>query len=272
MQEAIRKAHKRKLYNGFVIFRMTLRNILKARRTIFLALLSATPIALAVLFLLAKYSHDVGTSGFGFFASTMGTIQLRGILLILTVFYGSTVFSDEIDRKTLIYIQSRPVSQSVFILGKYMSAFLLTAVLLVLSTFITYLLLTLTESAGYFYAGLSFLAKDILVMLLGSAAYVAFMMFLAFILKKPVLWGLLFALGWENVVVNIPGPINKLTLLHYIQSIFPHPVGTNAAGILAALNPAPSSVQTSVTVLIAITFAFIFLSWFFYRIREYKLN
>jgi ABC-type transport system involved in multi-copper enzyme maturation permease subunit len=270
MLEAVRLSHKKQFNTSFIIFRMTVNNIIKTRRTLFMFLISSSTILVALLYLLLRESDNTGISGYAFFAYIMGTLQIRGILLLLSVFYGSTVFSDELDRKTLIYLQSRPVSGWSLLLAKYFSAFAITSIFLVFSTTVPYLVLMAADNPVDIIKNLDILGVDLLVMLLGAVAYNALMLMASLLLKKPVLWGLAFTLLWENTVVNIPALINKFTLLHWLQSIFPHPAATNK--FLSILNPKPSSIQTSIIMLLMLTLIFILISGFTYRRKEFKLN
>jgi ABC-type transport system involved in multi-copper enzyme maturation permease subunit len=270
MLEAVRLSHKKQFNISSVIYRMTMRNIIRTRRTLFMFLISASTLLIAFLFIPLRNSETAEFSGYAFFSYLMGTLQIRGILLLLSVFYGSTVFSDEVDRKTLIYLQARPVSAWSLLIAKYLSAFSLTAILLIFSTVTPYIVLMAMDDPADIIGNLDILGLDLLVMLLGAAAYNAMMLMASLLLKKPVLWGLAFTLLWENTVVNIPAFINKLTLLHWLQSIFPHSTVTNK--FLSLLNPEPSPISTSIIVLLILTFVFLWVSWFAYRKKEFKLN
>jgi len=270
MHEAVRRAHKRQLANMSVIYSITMKNILKTKRTLFMFLIAMIPLLFSVMYIFMKMSETTHISGLGYFTRLMSVFQIRGVMLVLTVFYGSTVFTDELDRKTLIYLQARPVSSFSMIFGKFLSALSLVSGLLVLSTVSSYTILMLMDGGNAFMGNMIYLWKDLLVMILGSMAYIAFMLALSMMVKKPVLWGLVFMLGWENIVVNIPGPVSKMTLLHWIQSIFPHPSVTNK--FLAAIHPESSPIDTSITVLLVATMVFLFVAYIVYSRREYKLN
>lgn len=270
MQEAVRLSYKKQMKISAVIFRMTVSNIIKTRRTLFMFLMSASTILIALFYLLLRESDKMGISGYAFFAYLMGTLQIRGILLLLSVFYGSTVFSDELDRKTLVYLQARPVSGMSLLFAKYLSSFVITGILLIFSTVAPYIVLMAADNPANIIRNLDILGIDLLVMLLGAAAYCALMLMASLLLKKPVLWGLAFTLLWENTVVNIPALINKFTLLHWLQSIFPHPAATSE--FLSLLNPKPSPVGTSIMMLVALTFIFLGVSVYTYKKKEFKLN
>lgn len=245
-------------------------NIIKTRRTLFMFLISSSTLLVSLLYIPLRNAETAEFSGYAFFSYLMGTMQIRGVLLLLSVFYGSTVFSDELDRKTIIYLQARPVSAWSLLTAKYLAAFSLTSILLIFSTVAPYIILNAMDNPANIIRNLDILGLDLLVMMLGAASYNAMMLMASLLLKKPVLWGLAFTLLWENTVVNIPALINKLTLLHWLQSIFPHPTETNK--FLALLNPEPSSKPTSIIVLLILTLVFLWVSWFAYRKKEFKLT
>ncbi len=270
MQEVVRRAHKRHIANMLVVYSLTMRNILKTKRTLLMILISMVPVLFSILYIFMKMSGHTQLSGLAYFTHMMSIFQVRGVMLVLTVFYGSTVFTDELDRKTLVYLQARPLSSWSLLAGKLFSALSLTIILLTVSTLASYTLLMLSQGGGAFSQNLTYLFKDILVMILGSMSYISLMLGISVILKKPVLWGLLFTLGWENTVVNIPGPISKMTLLHWIQSIFPHPSVTNK--FLSAIHPSSSSIGVSIIVLAACTVVFFVAANIIYNYREYYLS
>ena len=41
-------------------------------------------------------------------------------------------------------------------------------------------------------------------------------------IKRPVLFGLFFAFGWENFAMALPGYMKRFTVAFYTQSLVPH--------------------------------------------------
>jgi hypothetical protein len=40
--------------------------------------------------------------------------------------------------------------------------------------------------------------------------------------KRPVLFGLFFAFGWENFAMALPGYLKRFTVVYYTNSLIPH--------------------------------------------------
>ena len=41
-------------------------------------------------------------------------------------------------------------------------------------------------------------------------------------LKRPLVVGLVFAFGWEQFALIMPGYVRRFTLMYYLQSLVPH--------------------------------------------------
>jgi ABC-2 type transport system permease protein len=270
MEEQVRKSHKNQFSQMKILYSLTMRNIVKTKRTLFLSLIAVVPVIIAVLFILQRLTHTDSGTGFTMYTVLMTTFQIRGVLLVLTVFYGSTVFTDEIDRKTLVYLQGRPISGWAMIAGKYLPAVVVCSSLVVISTTLCYIMLMWIDGSDAIFGNINILLRDLGAMVIGAFAYIALMLLFSLLFKKPVIWGLVFTLGWENTVVNIPGPVHKITILHWIESIYPHASVTNE--FLAALHPSSSPIFLSLQVLIILTLLFLAVSIYVYKTKEFSLN
>ncbi|MBN2134255.1 MAG: ABC transporter permease [Acidobacteria bacterium] len=270
MEEQVRKSHRKQFSQMRILYSLTMRNIVKTKRTLFLSLIALAPAIITVIFILQRLTNTDSGTGFNFYTILMSTFQIRGVLLILTVFYGSTVFTDEIDRKTLVYLQGRPISGWAMIVGKYLPAVVVSSSLIIISTIICYVPLMWIDGKDAIFGNATILLRDLGAMIIGAFAYIALMLLLSLLFKKPVIWGLVFTLGWENTVVNIPGPIHKVTILHWIESIYPHVNVTNE--FLAALHPSSSPISTSIQVLVVLTLIFLAVSIYMYKTKEFSFN
>ena len=61
-----------------------------------------------------------------------------------------------------------------------------------------------------------------LVLIVGLAAYGALFAFVGASLKRPLIVGLVFAFGWEQTVLLIPGYLKRLSVAYYLQALVPH--------------------------------------------------
>jgi hypothetical protein len=74
------------------------------------------------------------------------------------------------------------------------------------------------------------LLTDLGMVVLGLAAYGAVFAFVGARLKRPLLVGLLFALGWEPVVLLAPGYLKRLTVSYYLQALVRHDMPQDSPG------------------------------------------
>ena len=75
----------------------------------------------------------------------------------------------------------------------------------------------------------------------GLAAYGAVFAFVGARLQRPLLIGLLFALGWEPTVLVVPGYLKRLTVAYYLQALVVHemPQDSGPLVILQAFRESP---------------------------------
>ena len=93
--------------------------------------------------------------------------------LIITVFLGASIIQKEIERRTLYFILSKPVSRAELVLGKFFG--LLAAIILTITLMaVIYLVVVALEGGGFDYLGLTAIAFQILEMALLTALLVFF--------------------------------------------------------------------------------------------------
>jgi hypothetical protein len=137
---------------------------------------------------------------------------------------------------------------------------------------ITYTLFTLGDgllymgNASSFTVNLPTFLSDITLSLGTLAVYTAVFTFIGAFFKRPVLWGIAIAFGWESWVAFVPGLTRKLTVMHYVQSLSQHATGKNVA--VALLGQQTSTVQSILSLLVIFALFSGLAAWTFGR-REY---
>jgi hypothetical protein len=105
------------------------------------------------------------------------------------------------------------------LLGKYFAYLVCTTLVVLPSVMIVYFLIVpFTEIPASFTA----LVKDLGILALGLAAYGALFALIGAVLKRPLVIGLVFAFGWEQVAMVMPGYLRRFTLAYYLQALVPH--------------------------------------------------
>jgi hypothetical protein len=73
------------------------------------------------------------------------------------------------------------------------------------------------------------LLVDLGLLALGLAVYGAVFALVGAVLKRPLLFGLMFIFGWELLVLAIPGYLKRLTVAYYLEGLVPHAVPSDSA-------------------------------------------
>ena len=208
------------------VFDLSLGEMLWSRRTIFMALVVGGPVILGIIVRLieafgmsALRVDGQRVGGFGIFGVMIWVLFLRFIIPVLGVFYGTALMADEVEDKTLTYLFTRPIPRGAVLVGKYLAYLACTFLVVLPSVMIVYFLLVpLSQLPATFPK----LLVDLGLLALGLAVYGGVFAFVGAYFKRPLVIGLVFAFGWEQVVLALPGSMKQFTIAYYLQALVPH--------------------------------------------------
>ena len=259
------------------IFDLSLGQMLWSRRTIFLALVVGGPVLLAMVARLVDASgvaplrvNGVRVGGAGIFGMMIWVLYLRFIVPVLGVFYGTALMADEVEDKTITYLFTRPIQRGAVLIGKYLAYLVCTALVVLPSVMIVYFLLVpFREMSASFVP----LVKDLGILAIGLAVYGALFALIGALLKRPLLVGLVFAFGWEQVALLMPGYLKGFTVAYYLQGLVPHAMPSDGAmSLLETVFRDVPSAGTSLFWLIVALVASLYLAARTVERREYVLD
>ena len=219
------------------VFDLSLGEMLWSRRTIFMGIILGTPVLLALVIRVVDATgvaplrvNGERVGGATIFGVMLWWLYLRFIVPVLGVFYGTSLIADEVEDKTLTYLFTRPVSRGAVLLGKYL-AYLVCTTLVVLPSvmLVFFLIVPLGEIGGAF----TTLLTDLGLLALGLAVYGALFALVGTVMKRPLVAGLIFAFGWEQIAMVMPGYLRKATVVYYLQGLVPHAIPSD--GIVSLL-------------------------------------
>ena len=229
------------------VFDLSIGDMLWSRRTIFMVLVVAGPIVLAVVARMVQAGsvaplrvNGVQVGGSAIFGMMIWVLFLRFIVPVLGVFYGTSLVADEVDDKTITYLFTRPIPRGAIMLGKYLAYLVCTMLVVLPSVMIVYFLIVpVAEIPASFGA----LVRDLGILALGLAAYGALFALIGAVLKRPLVIGLIFAFGWEQAALLMPGYLRRFTLAYYLQALVPHAMPSDSVTSLlqAVLRDVPSA-------------------------------
>lgn len=210
------------------VFDLSLGEMLWSRRTVFLALIVGGPVLIAVILRIvdalnvpAMRVNGVRMGGPSIFGLMIWFLFLRFIVPVLGIFYGTSLMADEVEDKTITYLFTRPIPRSAVLIGKYL-AYLASTVLIVLPSVMLVYFLVVPIGGGGIAGSFPTLLRDLVLLATGLAVYGALFAAVGAWIKRPVLFGLFFAFGWENFAMALPGYLKRFTVAFYTQSLVPH--------------------------------------------------
>jgi ABC-2 type transport system permease protein len=239
----------------------------KTGRTRTFALLGLFPVALAV----AARAILHGRTGDLAAVSTeiLMVFFLQFYIVLLALFFGTSITAEEVENRTLAYLLTRPVPKPAIVLGKFAAYALIVFALVAVGLGVSFFVLNAAEMGdpALYAAFLRYLG----VLGLGILAYMAFFAFLGTVIKRAILLGLVFGFGWETVIQYFPGSTQRFSIVHYLKSLLPYRSGSGGGRGVALLlfRLEPTSPVVSVLALLAITAVFLVLACVIFRAKEY---
>lgn len=241
----------------------------KSKKTKVFYLLSFIPVGMAFLVKFGQiFSIRTSLSGIYVFSNIIMTFYLQFIILILALFFGTSVCSEELEGRTLPYLNTRPISKASFILGKYAAYTLLAVFMTVVGVFLCFFILNLNQLGDFSLYKILF--RDTAVLILGLICYTSLFTFIGTFLKRSIMFGLIFSFGWENVIQYFPGSTQRFAVVHYLKSLLPSPPQGRFSFLLFRLEPTPPLL--SVVMLFLITAFFLGLACLVFSFKEYILE
>jgi ABC-2 type transport system permease protein len=158
--------------------------------------------------------------------------------------------ADEIEDKTITYLFTRPIRRSAVLAGKYLAYLACTVLLILPSVVLVYLLIT-PLGGGHIGQTFPALVKDLGMLALGLVAYGALFALVGARLKRPLVSGLIFVLGWEPAILVFPGYLKRATVAYYLQALVPHamPEDSNLALLFSFVRDVPAASLSLATLL-----------------------
>jgi len=264
------------------IFDFSVGQMLWSRRTIFLGLVVSAPVLVAVILRIVAAAFQVkgairmGTApivaGPSIFAFFIWVLYLRVVVPALGVFYGTALVADEVEDKTITYLFTRPIPRGAVLVGKYLAYLVATALVVLPSVMIVYFL-SVPMGGGNLGASFPALLKDLGLLALGLATYGALFAWVGARFKHPLITGLVFAFGWEQLIMLVPGYLRRLTIVYYIQGLVPHAMPQdNALSVVQAIVADRLSTPLALLALLVIWLGFLYLAARTVSKREYVLE
>src|SRR5262249_5470124 len=151
----------------------------------------------------------------------------------------------------ITYLFVRPIPRSAVVAGKYLAYLACTGLIVLPAVVIMYFTLVPPVEIA---PTVSLLIRDLGVLALGLAAYGALFAFVGAVVRRPLAIGLVFAFGWEQLALLLPGYLRRATIAYYLQGLVPHasPVESTNAFLQSVFTDTPSAASAVLWLLFAL--------------------
>ena len=162
------------------------------------------------------------------------------------------------------------VIRGAVLLGKYLAYLACTSLVVLPSVMLTYFLtVPFAQVASTFRS----LVLDLALLGAGLAVYGAVFAFVGARLKRPLVSGLVFAFGWEQLALALPGYLRQFTVAHHLQSLVPHTMPADSTlSAIQGLFRQTTSVPGALAALGLLLVVFLWLAMRTVARREYVLE
>lgn len=200
------------------------------------------------------------------------SVMLVGFLMPFpAVFWGSSLVTDEIEGKTLVYLWTRPVGRARLFLAKYVVVAGWLVVFSVFSSVSAYTSIYLLRSRSELLDNLPMAFWDARALSLGAAAYAAMAFFLATLIKRPLLVSLLYVYMWDLAAAFLPGFLQRTSIRHHVLTLSTHQPETEnqATGLLKLVTESTTTEGEAIATLLGIVIVFALSAAYILRNREF---
>ena len=202
-----------------LVLRLTLRQLLGQKRTLFLGAVALLPLVPAIIF---RAAGDDGESASEFTAQVVLYGFIVTLLLPATaVLLSTAALGSEIEDGTIVYLLSKPAERWRILAGKLLAAWGATTVIVVASGVVAGVVALAGQGDWRVLWGF------VIALAVGSLAYSSLFMLLSVLTSRALLAGLAYALIWEGVITNFAPGVQRFSIREYTASVAEAAADTN---------------------------------------------
>lgn len=215
-------------------------------------------------------------NGYEIFVQMVEQLYLKAMAPLLALFFGCMLIGEDIEAQTIPYILTRPVPRSGWVLGRFGAYLIISSAILLTSILLTFFACTALGGLTLDEQYLDLLLHYAAVSVVALVGYGSLCTFLGAMVKRPVVFGVVFLFGWQRMAGLVPGLVDFLTIEKYIMALLPPLAIEREVLVLRTvlfdfvkeelvISPTRAGVTLSV-----ITLMFLFLTAYVVRTREYS--
>jgi len=192
------------------IFRSALADHLRFRRILVWVLVAATVYGLGLAFRHLNPKEPAQDT----YVMLSSTFVFR-ILPLAAAIFATTVLSQEVEQKTIVYLLTRPVARWKLLTMRTLAAAVVVAAISCLAAFFA--------SLAVYGGGSELLSRDLVALIVGAFTYTSIFVFVSLLMNRAMIACLLFAFGWEPGLSNFSADMGSLSVSAYLNALSRHP-------------------------------------------------
>jgi ABC-2 type transport system permease protein len=189
------------------IFRLTVRQLLSARRWLTLGALAALPSLLSL-------AERMSGAEAAFLQEGFPALVIGAIVPIMVLLLAGSTFANDIEEGTAVYLLTKPVARWTILLERFAAAALLAAVLASASAAAAILI-----QGGKVEHLASVLTAYVGSIVFGAMIYTALFLALSLLTRRGIIVGLLYVLVWESTLAGQFAGTRTLSVKEYMLTI-----------------------------------------------------
>lgn len=208
-----------------LVFAASVSELLRRRRLVFLGLVTAIPLLLTLAWRLWGEQaveflgqNEVLTPA-GYFTNTVRELYLKLLVLVVGLAFGVPTVNDEVEGRTITYLFTRPIGKPAVFIGRLLAVQSVAGGLLAASLMGCFALMVVGNFDAVSFDFLKLYVNHVLVVLLAVVCYVAVFAVIGTAFVRPLVWGVLYALGWEMIGAQLPGRLRYWTLDYHLRNL-----------------------------------------------------
>jgi ABC-type transport system involved in multi-copper enzyme maturation permease subunit len=217
-------------------------------------------------------SEDLSSARTAAYIASVAGVYASAFVPFIGVFWGSAVFSDEVEGKTLVFLWTRPTGRTPVLLIKWLLVVLAFVLLLVPSLALMFGILFYDNGFGRIVSDGPMLLYDLGALTLGGLTYSAFGLLLATLFKRPLAAALFYVLIWDNAMHFLPGYLKLFSIRHYVAVLSSRPSEGAPKGWLEFLAKSDTTETQAAVTLVAVALVLLAMSAIVLTRREYRTD
>jgi ABC-type transport system involved in multi-copper enzyme maturation permease subunit len=199
-----------------LIFRASLTEMLRRRVFVFMAMICAIPVVLTLFWRVWGVDHLTAVV---FFTNLVSSFYLQLLVYVVGLAFGIPTVHAEVQARTLTYLFTRPIRKADIYTGRLLAVQLTAGGLLAASLVVCFAIMVVGNSAALSLEFVKVYVNHVLIVLVATICITAVCAIWGTAFHRPVVWGLLWAFGWESIVSKFPGKLQNYTINFHIRNL-----------------------------------------------------